>query len=93
MILYRDNIIIKKSIFEMLLKADPNAAAKMLHNRMVLKSERDREKIDGDEINEWLRENCTGLIYFVNEGNTYRDFFIYYFEKEGDAVAFKLKWS
>ncbi len=95
MIIYKDNIIIKKSIFEILSKTDPDAVAKMLRNKMVLKSERerDREKIDEDEINGWLRENCSGLIYFVDEGNTYRDFFIYYFEKEEDAVAFKIKWS
>lgn len=92
MIVYKDNIIVKKSIFEMLLRADPDAAAKMFRNKMVLKSERDREKTDEDKINGWLRENCTGLIYFINESTTYRDFFIYYFEKEEDAVAFKLKW-
>ena len=93
MILYKDNIIVKKSIFEILSKADSNVAVKMLRNKMVLKSEKDREKMDEDKINGWLRENCTGLIYFVDEGNTYRDHYIYYFEKEEDAVAFKIKWS
>lgn len=93
MILYKDNIIIKKTIFETLSKADPDTVAKMLRNKMVLRSQKDNDKLDQEEVRGWLRENCSGLIYFVNESNTYRDFFIYYFEKEEDAVAFKLKWS
>lgn len=93
MIVYKDNIIVKKSIFEMLLKVDPDAAAKMLRNKMVLRSKKDNDKVDQEEVNGWIRENCTGLIYFVEEGTPYRNFFIYYFEKEEDVVAFKLKWS
>ena len=93
MIVYKDNIITEKSIFEILSKVDPNAAAKMIRNKMVLRSEKDYDKTDEDKINRWLRGNCSGLIYFISESNAYRDFFIYYFEKEEDAVAFKLKWS
>ena len=90
MILYKDNFI-TKHIFEALMVGEPDIAMKMIRNKMVVKS--DRERVDEHELNAWLRENCDGLIYFIDEGDAYRDHYIYYFEKEEEAVAFKLRWS
>jgi len=90
MILYRDNFI-SKHIFEALLKGDPDIAMKMIRNKIVVKSS--HERVDGNELNVWLRKNCDGLIYFIDEGTAYCDHYIYYFEKEEDAVAFKIRWQ
>jgi len=91
MIFYKDNII-EKPMFELLAGINSKVIEQMVHNKIVAQSERDNDRMD-KEVEKWLRENCTGLIYIVNKCNAYRDNYIYYFEKEEDAVAFKLKWS
>jgi len=91
MILYKDNIV-EKSVFELLAGINSKVVEQMIHNKIVAQSERDNDRMDKG-VEKWLRENCTGLIYIVDKCNAYRDHYIYYFEKEEDAVAFKLTWS
>lgn len=91
MILYRDNII-EKPMFELLARINSKVVEQMIHNKIVALSERDNDRMD-KEVKKWLRENFTGLIYIDDKCNSYRDHYIYYFEKEEEAVAFKLRWG
>ena len=90
--LYKDNLI-TEPIWDVLSKMHTDIVMNMIRNKIVIASESDRESIQLDEKNEWLRENCAGLIYFINESTAFRDAAVYYFEKEEDATAFKLRWG
>jgi len=90
--LYKDNLI-TEPIWNVLFQMDTDIAMNMIRNKMIVEAESDRESIYLNEINEWLRGNCAGLIYFINESTAFRDSAVYYFEKEEDATAFKLRWG
>ena len=91
MLLYKDNII-EKPMFELLAVINSKTVEQMIHNKIVARSESDYDKMD-QGVEKWLRENCTGLIYIDDRSNSYRDYYFYYFEKEEEAVAFKLRWQ
>lgn len=87
---YKDNFI-TDHLFNILLAVNPTVAIQLIRTKLVASSENDT---DGNEISEWVRENCDGLIYFVDDSTAYyREHYICYFEKEEDAVAFKLRWG
>jgi len=92
MIVYKDNIICEFD-FKLLTTINPDMVMKMIRNKMVARSKDDDDSLSENLISDWIRENCSGLIYFEDESTAYRDNYIYYFEKEEEAVAFKLRWG
>lgn len=90
---YRDNIINSEAAFKFLARLDPAIALSMMRNRIVVISTSDNDKTNATELNNWIRENCEGLVYFINKSSVHEDHYVYQFEKPEEAVAFKLRWT
>lgn len=91
--LSKENVI-NEELFDALIKVNPVIVKKMIYNMVKMDSEKKDETVNTDEINDWVRVNCNGLVYFADVGGRiYGNHLIYRFENEEDMVAFKLMWS
>ncbi len=90
---YKDNILATEEAFEFLSKLDPDIALTMMRNRIAIVSTSDSDRLSVIVLNSWIRENCEGLVYCIDKSGSYRDHYVYQFEKPEEAVAFKLRWT
>jgi hypothetical protein len=77
--------------FKSLIRADPQAYAKMLRTTFCVNYEPNYDGVDQMEM--WLVENCTGLVFLDEQHHGDQDGFFIYFEHDADATKFKLAWE
>ena len=91
--LIKDNVV-NEELFNALRAVDPDIVKNMIHNMITMNVEEEDERVDANEINDWIRNNCNGLVYYADVGVThFGTHLAYRFEQEEDMVAFKLRWA
>lgn len=76
--------------FQLLASMNPDIATHMFRNKMLVDGPKGGNVNRVKEMNSWIEENCSGLVYKMNHGTAKKFNFDLYFEEESDMVAFKL---